>query len=204
MKTQHINHLAHFFDIPLFTNFLGAEDVDRVAHIRRLVQLDMLLHDLSEVFVRSHHEDFETVSRGFLGDRANYVVGLISIHLKNRDIESADDILDDGQAVAYILRHFLACALVFFEYLIAEGGCRCIKGYGYVCRLLFLQDFQECIRKAKNHRGVHPLGVDSWVLGKCKMGAINQRIGIQEEELGLDDTHGAKIGIRALQAFDLN
>src|SRR5690606_36228159 len=117
------------------------------------------------------------------GQGADDVIGLETIQFKYWYPKTFYDLLYFGNSVSHILRCFLACCLIRFEYLIAKGRGRSIEGYGNVRGLLLLQHFHQGIGKPKGYGSVMAPGVDTGTLRKCEMGTIDQRKRIEQKEL---------------------
>jgi hypothetical protein len=161
----------------------------------------VLFDNLSKVLIRSHHEYLKSVGRCLLRDGADNIICFESFHLKNGDIESANDLFYNRDTGADILRCFLPGGFIVFKQLVPKGRTCGIEGYGNVCRLLLLKYLQQRIGKPEHYGGIHALGVDPRILGEGKMRAVNQGIGIKKKQFWLGSAHKAKIGNQVFRGF---
>ena len=60
--------------------------------------------------------------------------------------------------------------------------------------LLFLDYFEQRVGKPKRHRSVSPFGIDARVFGERKVGAVDERVGIEEEKFFGRIGHILRIG----------
>jgi hypothetical protein len=109
------------------------------------------------------------------------VIRFIAVQLNDRNIKSPDDLFHLGHARSDVFRHFLTVCFIGFKNFIAEGRGGCIKGNADVGRLLFLQNLQQRIGKAKRDRGVNSLGTDPWVFAEREVSPVDQGVGIKEK-----------------------
>ena len=79
LQTEYIPHLVRTFYIKFLQNFIHSQNVNGIAHIGRFVQINMILDQLCEILVGSHHKYFKTLSRGMFGKRADNIIGFIPL-----------------------------------------------------------------------------------------------------------------------------
>src|SRR5690606_13262372 len=113
LKTENVNDLTYVVDVPLLTNLLRPENIDRVAHVCGFVKKYAFVNKLPEIFSRGHHVSFKTLFTGLLRHRTNNVIRLVPFQFKDRDIRSADNFFHFRNTVTNVLRHFLAGGFVF-------------------------------------------------------------------------------------------
>ena len=88
LKTKHIHHLRHIFNIPFLTYFFLSQNIHTVSHERRFIQPDILTDNLSEIFIGSHHINLESFFGRLDSQRTYQVVGFKAIYFENRNIET--------------------------------------------------------------------------------------------------------------------
>ena len=142
----------------------------------------MILYDLAIIFVRCHHVHLKAIGCCAGGQGSNDVIGFVAIQLKNGDVETAYDLFHNRQAVPNVFGCFLACSLVLFVQFIAKRRRGCIEGHPNVRWLLFGEHLHQRIGKPKRNRCISAFGINARVFGKRKMGPVNQRVGIEQEE----------------------
>jgi len=169
-------------DVPLFADLLGPHHIHAIAHKGRLVKKNMVIHNLSVVFVRGHHVDSKMISFCFFGDRADDVICLKSIHFQHGDLEGFHNFFDPRDRNRDILRLLESVGLVGLVLNMSEGGCFGIKSHRDVAWFFFFQYFQKCIGKSEHHTRIETFRIDSWVFAKCKMCPIDQGHGVQQKE----------------------
>ena len=73
-------------------------------------------------------------------------------------------------------------ASVLFVGLVAEGGPGRVEGHADVCGVFLLEHLFEGVDEAQDGRSVLPLGVDSRVLDERIVGAVDERVCVEQEE----------------------
>ena len=116
----------------------GAEDVD------------VFSHQLPIVLVGREHIGFHALRPHPLGHGAYHVVGLIAVHLQNRDAIGGKYILDDGHGALDVFWSLFSLCLIFRERLIAEGQS-VVESHAYVGGFFLGQHLVE--RIAETHYG---------------------------------------------------
>ena len=72
--------------------------------------------------------------------------------------------------------------LVLFVGLVAEGGAGRVEGHADVGGILLLEHLFEGVDKAQDGRSVLPLRVDSRVLDERIVGAVDERVCVEQEK----------------------
>ncbi len=72
----------------------------------------MFGNQLAVVFVGRHHINLEALFLGFLGNRADNIVGLKARYFQDRDLVGFNDFFDDWDRLADIFRRLLPLRLV--------------------------------------------------------------------------------------------
>ena len=181
-QAQDIPYLIDVFNVPLFTDLSGAHHIHTIAHEGRLVQKDMVIHNLSIVLVWGHHVNGKQFLFRFFCDGTNDVVCLKSIHFQNRNSKGTNDLFYPRNRHGDILRLLQSIGLVRSILLVTESRCLGIKCHCDVAGFFFFQDLQERVGKAKHYSRVEPFGVDSGVFTKGKMSPIDQGHGVQKKK----------------------
>jgi len=88
------------FSTPTFPGFQEGEGSRRRPHAPGLVDEGPFRDELSEVFVRSRHVGFEALLFGASDERADNVVGFVTIANQHRDVEGFEQLSTWGKAQA--------------------------------------------------------------------------------------------------------
>ena len=94
-EAEDVGHLVAALDAPLGQHLGHAEDFRAVAHAAGAIDEDAFIHELAEILVGRDHvggEFFPALER-LAGERADDVVGLITVELERGQIEGADEAL---------------------------------------------------------------------------------------------------------------
>ena len=181
-EPKNITHQVHVGNVPFFTDLLGSHHIYSIAHKGRLVEKNMLVHQLTIVLVWGHHVHRKLFLLRLFCNGADDVVCLKSIHFQNRNFEGPHDLLDPRDGYGNVLRLLQSIGLVGGILHVAKSGCLRIKCHCDVAWFFFFQDFQERVGKAKHYACIESFGIDPWVFAEGKMGPINQGHGIQKKK----------------------
>jgi len=142
----------------------------------------MLRHQLPIVLVGGHHIGVYASSAGNGGQRSYHIVGFVARYFQDGDAEGCDDFFYNRYREADVLGSFFALCLILFVGFVAESRPGRVESHANVGRLLAFEYIGQGVDKAKNGRGVHPLRVDAGILDERIIGAIDECVGIEEEE----------------------
>jgi hypothetical protein len=186
---QVVHHLVHLFDVKALFDLRYAPGFGGIAHATRAVHKDMLAHELPKILIGRHHVHVKVFLFGPFGQGTDHVIGLVAIHTYEGNIESIGQPADVGHRYFDGLGGFVALSLVFRKFLVAEGRLVRIIHDGDVSGRVFFQHLQQRIGKAKDGGGIQALGGDAGVFDKSEVRAVNQRVGIEQEEFGAGFGH---------------
>ena len=48
--------------------------------------------------------------------------------------------------------------------------------------ILIFKKLLQCVNESEHRGGIKPFGVDPWCIDKCKVGAVDQRVGIKQKQ----------------------
>ena len=166
---------------PVFLIYTGGiKDFCLCLAVGGTVDFDLVARELAVVLVGSDHVGLKPLLFGLQGECADDIVGFISLHLKDGNVESADDILDDGDGLGDTLRLLLALRFVGGICLVPECGTLWVKSDGNVGGMALVEELCQRVDKSKDGGGVEAFGVYSLRIHKCVEGAINQRVSIEQ------------------------
>lgn len=117
----------------------------------------ILRYQLAVVFVGRHHVSDNTLSAGFGGKRAYYVVGFITGHFQDRNAVGADNILYNRYGKTNCFRSFFALCFILFKSLVAEGGTCGVEGYSYMSGIFFFSTSSRVFTKPSIAEVLNPL-----------------------------------------------
>ena len=180
-QAQHVDDLQGGLDVELRLDFLRAHHLE-AARVLGAVHEDVLAHQLAVVLVGRHHVGGDALPSGFGGQCAYHVVGLVARHLEDGDAVGTDDVLYNRYGEADGFGRLLALGLVLFVGLVAEGGPGRVEGHADVGGVLLFEHFFEGIDEAQDGRSVLPLRVDSRVLDERIVGAVDERVCVEQEK----------------------
>ena len=175
--------MRHLLQVPFGQHFGHAEFVVAVAAKSGFVDEHMLCNELSVILVGGQHQYFEIA--GFIGhfcQCADYIVGFVAFYLHHRNAVCFDYLFDNRHGSAYVFGCGLALCFVGFVGFVAKGLASRVEHHGDVCGLFAFQHIVECVYKSENGAGVQPFGVDARIFDKSIVGAINLRVGIDEQQ----------------------
>ena len=141
---------------------------------------NVLAHQLSVVLVGGEHIGFDAGNARFHRKSADDVIGLKAIDLQTGDVPRLEQLLDDGHRAFDVLGCLLALRLILRESFVAER-LPVVESHADVSGVLLVDDFLERVHKPHHGRCVQAFRVDAWVLDECVVGAIDERIGIEEK-----------------------
>ena len=181
-QAEHINHLQGGFNVELGFDLLNAHHLEFLVSIFRTIHKDILTHQLTVVFVWSHHVCGDASFACFSSQSSDDIVGFVAWHFQNRDAISANDILYNRYGKTDDFGCFFALGLVLFVGFVTEGWARRVKGYTDVCRILLFKHIFQCIDESQDGRSIESLRVDSGIFDECIVSTIDQCVGIKQEK----------------------
>ena len=183
--SKYVNQLSGSVYAVFLAHLFGTHNRGRIVELGRLVDENIVAHQLAEVLVGRHHIGEIARFFGFFGQSAYNIVGLIALSRINRYVETLDDIYDIWDGCFQIGRHSLAVGLVVAEVVGTQGRGSQVESYPYVRRLLILQYLIQRIQKPYHSRGVNTFRRHPRIFVQSKKRPVNQRVGIQQKYLFL-------------------
>ena len=107
------------------------------------------------------------------------IIGLVAFYLEHRDTVCRKNIFDNRYGKAYRFGRFLSLCLVGRIGFVTESAAVRVEGNAYMRRLTLGNHLFKRVNKAENGRRVLPLRVDSRILDKGVISAINQRVSVK-------------------------
>ena len=115
-------------DAPFFFDLFDAKNFSTVAFAPGAIHFDLFGHELAEVFIRSDHVDFvKAIGLGTVSERADDIVGLVSVEFDNRDAKSLGHAVEVGHGGGKVLGHIFAVGLIFGVDTVALRRCRGVE-----------------------------------------------------------------------------
>ena len=180
-QSQHVDDLLCGLDIELRFYLLDAHDFESAA-VFGAVHEYILRYQLAVVFVGRHHVSDNTLSAGFGGKRAYYVVGFITGHFQDRNAVGADNILYNRYGKTDSLGSLFPLRFVLFVSLVAECRSRRVESYSYMCGIFLFQHLFQGVHKPQNGGSVESFGVDSRIFDERVISTVYQCVGIKQEK----------------------
>ena len=115
-----------------------------------------------------------------LGDRADHVVGLVALHLVDRDPQRLDDLADLRELVAEVVRHLLAGGLVGGELLVPEGRPGQVERDGEVVGLQVGDAPQDDAGEAED--AVDELAAGGRERRKGEVAAVDEPVAVEQHQ----------------------
>ena len=156
-QPEDIFDLFRPFDPKLLTNLIDSENFRLVPEFCRFIHQDMIGDKLAEVFVGGHHVRDEGLLFSLFGQGADHIIGFVSVHCQDGDVETGNQALDQGNGGDNIFRSLLPVGFVEVKFFVPDGGGHGIEGDTDVGWLFVFDHFEEGIGKTKDSRGVDPL-----------------------------------------------
>src|ERR1017187_8910510 len=181
-ETQDINYLAHIIYFPAFLDLFHAQLFGLIAHIGRTELVQMILNQLPEILIGSHHKNLKTRMSRFFSNSAYHIVSFIAIEAQVGDTHSFCQLYNIGHGNGDILRLFLALGFVFRKGSMPEGRFSGIIYDADMGWFFFVENLEQAVGKPENRRSIHPFGVDPRVFDKSEMRPVYQRESIEEKE----------------------
>ena len=138
---------------------------------------DVVSYQLGIILIWCEHIGFYTHLACLQGNGTNDIIRLETIHLKNRNVISLQDILDDRYRELDVFRCLFSLCLIRRKSLVAEGFAM-VESHGNMGWLLLGEYLVERIYEAHDGRRIESFGVDARVSDKRVIGAVYQRVGI--------------------------
>ena len=151
-QAEHINYLQGRFNVELGFDLLNAHHLEFLVSVFRTIYKDIFAYQLTIVFVGSHHVSGDASFTCFSSQSSDDIVGFVPRHFQNRDAISTDDVLYNRYGKTDDFGCFFALGLVLLVGFVAEGRARRVKGYTYVCRILFFEYIFQCVDKTQDGR----------------------------------------------------
>ena len=119
----------------------------------RAIHENILSDELTVVFIGREHIGCDALLAGFCGQCPDDIIGFKAFNLKDRNMESAQDVLDERHAERDILGRFLTLSLVGWEGFMTESLAK-IESNTYISRFFFRDNFIEGVDKPEDSRSV--------------------------------------------------
>ncbi len=133
---------------------LPVDDLDAVGALL-LVDLAIVTYQLAVVLVGRDHEDLVTRLDAFLRQRADHVVGLVTLDFEDRDAHRFQHTLDIGDGQEDVLGRVGTVGLVLGRYLPAEAAALGVERHAQQVGPLSLLDVAQELYEAESHGGIH-------------------------------------------------
>ena len=147
-----------------------------------LVYLAIVTYQLAVVLVGRHHEDLVTRLDAFLRQRADHVVGLVTLDFEDRDAHGFQHTLDIGDGEEDVLGRLGTVGLVLGKYLPAEAAALGVERHAQQVGPLSLLDVAQELYEAEYHGGIHAGPVAHGTPQKGIVILEDQRIGVDEKQ----------------------
>ena len=134
---------------------------------------------LAVIFVGSHHVGIESGFFGFFGECSYYIIGFVSCDFYNGYIIGSNDLFDNGYRLADYFGRFFPLRFIFLIGFMSESRTGRIESDGDVRRVLFTEDFFECIDKTEDGRCVYPFGVDTRIFDETVISPVDEGVSIE-------------------------
>ena len=143
---------------------------------------DVRADELEGVGVAGDYERLQALLLRLLGQRGQYVVGLVALGRVGGYVKGLQQLVDALELDAQVIGHFGAVGLVLGVLFMAEGAPT-VKGHGQKVGLLVAQHVEQHGSKAKH--GVGQLATGRGHAGrKGKVGAIDQCVPVDQYQFG--------------------
>ena len=194
LEGQQVDDLRGRGDAVAVAHLLGAAHLEALALERRPVHEHAVGDQLAVVLVGRHHICGEALLGGDDGEGADDVVGLVVLHLDHADAVGADDAFDVWDGEGDVLGLLVALCLVLGVGLVAEGfAVGRVEADGHVGGILLAEDLLERVAEAENGRGVAAVGGDPRRAYQRVVGAVNQRVCVQQKQFLLFHVSGGAV-----------
>ena len=111
----------------------------RVQHL----DVQVIVHQLKQVLVRTDDDRRQAHGRGFPGQGAQDIVRLVAVQLHDGNVQRLYQLADHGNLGPQVLGHFRPVGLVVGIKLMAEGGLWRVEHAGEVRGFVLLQQLQH-------------------------------------------------------------
>ena len=128
------------------------------------------------------HIDLLPSGGGLLAERADDVVRLEVLHLDSGDAVGLQQLADQRHGDTYALGRLLALCLVLGVLAVAEGAALRVEDYRQFVGLCLAEQVLQHEDEAEDGRDIASRAIDAWVLDEGVVGAVDQRVGVEEEE----------------------
>ena len=177
-----VDDLCGVFQTIFFANGLFVQNFERIAAASGLTHHNAWFHQLCIVLIGRNHLHKNSRFHRLFCHGANHVVGLEAGRLEQRNAIGPNDVLDERYGKANVLGCGFALRLVFGIGFVAKGGAGGVEGNADEVGLFFAKNLFERIDKTIDGRGVLFARIDARRIDERIIGAINERIGIEQAE----------------------
>ena len=141
-----------------------AEFFDHTCYIQcgvthRVYQGDMLIDQLSQVFVTGRYNDFPTLFGRLIRQRADHIICFHTRNAQQRQSHGADNFVKWLNLCSQIVRHRWSCGLVLGIHIVAKGFSFCVKNHRHVRWMIIFQQASKHVDNAKHGAGRLPFPV---------------------------------------------
>ena len=186
-----VEHLVGAKAVALRDPRLVVDHRRRHAHPGRQ-QPHVVVDELEPVEVAGDDHRVDARGRGPLRERADHVIGLVSLELADRDVHHRGDLADDRELRAQIVRHARPAALVVGIRVEAELRLADVERHDRVVRLHVLHAAQDDLEEPED--GVHERAVGERQRRQREVAAVHQARPVDEHE------ERSSVGHRSLQS----
>ena len=181
-QCEDVAHEAGVVDAVFPADRLPVDDLDAPFGALLLVYLAIVTYQLAVVLVGRHHEDLVTRLDAFLRQRADHVVGLVTLDFEDRDAHGFQHTLDIGDGEEDVLGRLGTVGLVLGKYLPAEAAALGVERHAQQVGPLSLLDVAQELYEAEYHGGIHAGPVAHGTPQKGIVILEDQRIGVDEKQ----------------------
>ena len=181
-KAQYINNLKWILNLKIFTNLGYTQNFHFVSHPLGFVHKDIFGYKLCIIFIRCYHKYLKALSFCCFCQCSNHIIRFEARLLDNRDIVPFDNLSDIRDRFSDIFGHHVALSLVFGKHIVTKCWTVKVEGYCNMGGILIFKKLLQRVNESEHRGGIKPFGVDTWCIDKCKVGAVNQRVGIKQKQ----------------------
>ena len=161
-----------------------------------LVNLHIVVNELSEILVGSDHICEKTAPASEHRQRAYHIVGLIARLFYNSYIISLGDALDVGHSLANILGSLFAPGFILRIDLVSESATLRVEADGNMRGIFALEQVLKRIDEAKNRRRIEFLRSVARSAYQCIISSKNQGISIEQNQFVSFHIAGVESGLK--------
>ena len=179
-QSKQVDDLSLMFDIVFLAHLLGTHEF-KSACVPRAIHEDAIRDKLSVVLVRSSHIDFKTGLFALFGECTDNIIGFKARHFKHRDIHGHEEVFDNRNGFADVLRRFRPLGFILLVRLMTEGTPGRVKRHTDMSRVDLLDEVFQRYGKAENSGSVLSFTIHPRRFDKSVVCAKNHRVSINKK-----------------------